>query len=165
MAKTKLDVSLLENIWRLSNTSTRHIEAMLQDLTECSLPQFLVLRALSAERAEPSLDARRRRALSDHEGAMASTDIGRMLGCSKANAGQLVTRLEEAGRIEKSANGTDGRVVALRLTAKGARTEARCETQLAEEANHVFSKLTAREKKQLLALLEKVTSPSAASPS
>ena len=142
----KIDVQLIENLWRASASSSRHVEAMLQELMECSVPQLLVLRTLAAQPAQ--------------EGALAASDVARALGCSKANAGQLVNRLEERGRLKKVSGGADGRVVALRITPRGAEAHSRGEEQLATEAKRIFGKLDAREKQQLLALLEKVTSPS-----
>jgi DNA-binding MarR family transcriptional regulator len=146
MASKKIDVQLLDHLWRLSTASNRHVEAIFQDLIDCSLPKFLVLRTLAT--------------MPPMQGALAATDIAKALGCSKANAGQLVTRLEEEGRIKKLSGGADGRVVGLRITAKGEQHYERCEEQLGAEAKRLLAGLDADEKRQLLALLEKVTFPS-----
>ena len=142
MSARKIEIQLLDNLWRVSGASTREVDGLLQEANECSLAQFQVLRALEA--------------YGDHQGALVATDIARTLGCSKANAGQLVTRLEERGHLKKLTGGADGRYVALRLTARGREMHGSCESQFASDAKRIFKKLDADEKQQLLALLKKL---------
>jgi DNA-binding MarR family transcriptional regulator len=146
MSAQKTEFQLLDALWRFAASSTRQIDASCQEATECSLPQFLVLRALET--------------LHDMEGATSVGDVARKVGCTKANAGQLVTKLEESGRIKKLTGGADARYVMLRLTAKGRGTYASSVDAIADDSKRIFKKLNAEEKQQLLGLLQKLTSPS-----
>jgi len=140
------DFQLLRTLWRVAASTTREIDASCQEATECSLPQVLVLRTLAA--------------ISDQEGTLSVSDIARAVGCTKANAGQLATKLEESGRVKRLTGGVDARYASLRVTAKGRATYASAADAVADDAKRIFKKLNAEEKQQLLALLQKLTSPS-----
>lgn len=142
MTKTHRDVELLDQLWRITTRSRMHCEAFLQDLIDLSLPQFLALRAARATAASPS-----------------PAEIALRLGCSRANASELLATLVRTERIARHPDGDDGRRAWMILTPRGVRTIEMAERQFASDAAMFFERLDDAEKELLLALLAKIQVP------
>ena len=83
-------------------------------------------------------------------------DLGRRLGLVPTTASSLIARLVRGGLVEKRASRSDGRAVALFLTAKGAELRAAIDRQDRANMALMLSGLTPGERAQLLDLLDKV---------
>jgi DNA-binding MarR family transcriptional regulator len=80
--------------------------------------------------------------------------LARHLGCDASNVTGLADRLEELGVVERAV-GADRRVKLLRLTARGATVRADLAERVAARST-VTARLTAVERTQLLALVDKL---------
>ena len=136
------ELDLLDQLWRLTDASRLHLEAILQDLMELSLPQFLALRWIdeSARVSTPS-------------------EVARALGCSRANASELLATLVRRGCLSRFRNANDARRVWLVRTIRGGEDAERGEQQLAADADDFFAVLDDSEKDLLLGLLAKIRVP------
>lgn len=139
MKLRKIEVALLENLWRVAMESGRHVDAMLREAREISRAQLVVLHTLFTGASTGSL-----------------SDLAKILRCSNANAGQLVAGLIERGHVRKVEN-ADARVTQITLTFEGIDAHTSGESQLEVDAETIFAPLDAQEKEQLLALLSKIT--------
>ena len=61
------------------------------------------------------------------QGRMAASQLAQVLGLEKSSVSRMVRKLVEAGELKEAADGEDGRVKQLALTAKGRRTLAAIE--------------------------------------
>ena len=61
------------------------------------------------------------------QGSMAASQLAQALGLEKSSVSRMVRKLVEAGELKETADGEDGRVKRLALTAKGRRTLAAIE--------------------------------------
>ena len=136
------ELDLLDRLWRITDASRLHCDAIMQDLMELSLPQFLALRTLGETRTSPT-----------------PTYVARTLGCSRANASELLTALEKKRCLARHRDAHDGRRLWLNLTLRGGDDVARGEGQLVEEAVMIFEPLDDDEKELLHELLRKITFP------
>ena len=136
------ELDLLDQLWRLTDASRAHCEAILQDLMELSLPQFLALRLVdeSARVSTPS-------------------QVARALGCSRANASELLATLVKRGCVSRFRNANDGRRIWLVRTIHGADDAERGDEQLAADACDFFAAVDDAEKDLLFGLLEKIRIP------
>jgi DNA-binding MarR family transcriptional regulator len=142
MFKRSIEVELLEGVWRIGDVAREHCSGMMQDRTDLPLAQFLVLRALVLATK-----------------TLRSTDLAQALGCSKSNVSQMIARLTQRGWIGASRQKSDARALGVGLTIRGLDRYIIGAEQLADDAARVFDPLSAEEKEQLRALLQKITFP------
>ncbi len=92
-------------------------------------------------------------------GRLPISHLGAAVGVKPSNATNLVDRLEAAGLVVRSADGTDRRVTSVCLTSLA--EEALSDRDLVESTGLVarFERLTAVERLQLAALLEQIADP------
>lgn len=143
LAAPALETRLLDNVWRIAQSATRHTEGVMQWTYEYSLAQVLVLRAIVAAEAAG-------------RPAMSITDVAHELQCSRANASELVAALVRQRSLGKGRDPVNRRIVRLYPTPDGRIAEYRARTLVAECACQVFTTLEGAEKQTLLTLLEKV---------
>lgn len=140
MSGRDVDARILEELWRTYRASSRHIDAKLDRLMGCTLPQFLALRAIVG-----------------CEGILLASDVAKVMGCTRGNVRPIAKRLHELEWITKSENPWDARAVSLRATPSGRRVYK----SLADEVEHgvrvVFGPLDDEEKETLLVLLRRIT--------
>jgi DNA-binding MarR family transcriptional regulator len=139
-ARTTAD-DLLDQLRHLARASNEFGEGRMQWLLELSVAHALALRAVAASR-----------------GAFTPSDLARVLRCTRSNACQLLAGLERVHMIQRHRDPADGRRVALCITPRGVDVHVCAETELAEQAQIVFGQLDDAEKRELLALLQKVAS-------
>lgn len=84
-------------------------------------------------------------------------DLGQTLGIRPASIGELVTKLENGGYVERQGSEQDRRVIEIHLTEKGREAAQKMTDTRAESLDVWFSGLTEEEKEQLLNLLTKLT--------
>ena len=93
--------------------------------------------------------------LADSEGADLQT-LSRALGRDKSQVSRLVGRMEDQGLLHREKSSSDGRSVALRLTAEGKAQLLSIEAALTATVDEVLGPLTPAEKKTLSTLLRKI---------
>ena len=95
--------------------------------------------------------------IDSYEGGVKQKDLRKELEVSPAAVSELVSKLEKDGYVERKVDANDKRATVISLTELGAARAA----ELADEKNERFEKtfkaLTAKEREQLLKLLEKLT--------
>lgn len=84
---------------------------------------------------------------------LARRDLAERLHCDPSNVTLLVDRLESRGLIERSANPTDRRVKAIKLTPNGCKARERLVRSTVETP--VFQSLSEVERRDLLRLLRR----------
>ena len=142
MTTRSREVDLLHELWCVTDRSRLHLDTMMQDLMELSLPQLLLLQALG----EPT---------TPHT----PTTAARRLGCSGATVTKLLAALERKGCLTKFRHANDARRTWLVLTIGGGDDLERAEEQLAADAHEFFAPLDDAEKDMLLGLLAKIRIP------
>ena len=142
MTTRSRELDLLHELWRVTDGSRRHLEAMMQDLMELSLPQLLLLQALGEPKSQHT-----------------PTTAARRLGCSGATVTKLLTALERKGCLTKFRHANDARRTWLVLTIGGGDDLERAEEQLAADADELLAPLDNEEKEMLLGLLAKIRIP------
>lgn len=92
-----------------------------------------------------------------HEsGTLTQRELTERMGIRPGSASEILSKLESAGLIARSANETDRRNVDVRLTDEGARQALDAVGQRQRRHQEMFSCLSAEEQQTLLSLLEKV---------
>jgi len=138
-----VETRLLEHVWRIAQSATRHTDGVMQWTYEYSLAQVLVLRAIvAAERAGRT--------------ALSAAEVAQELRCSRANASELVAALVRRRMLTKARDPANRRIIRLYPTPDGRIAESRGRTLVAGCARQVFTTLEGAEKQTLLTLLEKV---------
>lgn len=138
---TTIDGHLLAQLWRVASETSRFNDAMMNETVEHSAAAIAVLRVVAAQKANTP------------------TDVARVLGCSRANAGKLINRLARSRHLERHRHPKDARSISLRITPYGVDALRRGETQLAEDAERWFARLHEVDKYQLLDLLDRLRDP------
>lgn len=92
-----------------------------------------------------------------HEsGTLTQRELTERMGIRPGSASEILSKLESAGLIVRSANETDRRNVDVRLTDEGARQALDAVGQRQRRHQEMFSCLSEEEQQTLLSLLEKV---------
>ncbi len=140
-----IDVQLLDQVWRIAQSASRHCDALMKLAYEYSLPQILVLRAIVAgeQAGRPALCA---------------SEVAQELQCSRANVTEIVATLVHMRALTKRRDPVNRRIVRLYPTPSGRLTELHARAQLADDAARAFASLEGPDKPILLALLQKVAS-------
>lgn len=133
-----LDVIVIERLLRVAQTSSIEIDGLLEMEREMTHAQVCVLRAFANGSCNGTL-----------------SDLAKALGCSNANAGQIVKGLALREHLRRVRN-KDGRIRHFELTPRGYAACLDGQVQLSAEASRALEPLDAREKEQLLALLSKI---------
>uniref|UniRef100_UPI0035A1347A MarR family winged helix-turn-helix transcriptional regulator n=1 Tax=Delftia acidovorans TaxID=80866 RepID=UPI0035A1347A len=105
------DLSLVDGIRAASRQMVRELGFMQATLADTDYPP-------SAVHAILEIGA---------QGRMAASQLALVLGLEKSSVSRMVRKLVEAGELKEAADGEDGRVKQLALTAKGRRTLAALE--------------------------------------
>ncbi|MDO4318356.1 MAG: MarR family transcriptional regulator [Lachnospiraceae bacterium] len=93
-----------------------------------------------------------------HEaGKITQRELTERLGIQPGSVSEVITKLEASGYITRSVSNVDRRTVDLALTEEGAKLAAEASEHRKQRHEEMFSCLSAGEKKELLALLEKVS--------
>ena len=142
MTTRSRELDLLHGLWRLTDASRLHLDAMMQDLMELSLPQLLLLQTIGDPKTQHT-----------------PTSAARRLGCSGATVTKLVAALERKGCLTKFRHADDARRTWLVVTIGGGDDLERAEAQLAADADDFFAPLDDAEKDQLRGLLAKIRVP------
>lgn len=142
MTTRSRELHLLHELWRLTDASRSHLDAMMQDLMELSLPQLLLLQTLG-----------------DPKNRHTPTSAARRLGCSGATVTKLLAALERKGCLTKFRHANDARQTWLVLTIGGGDDLERADEQLAADAEEFFAPLDDAEKDMLVGLLVKIRIP------
>ena len=139
MSGRDIDELILDELWRSYGVSSRHVASSLDMLMGCSLPQFLVMRALVTA-----------------EGTMVVTDVAKVMGCARSNVGPIAKRLQELTWITRADHPWDARVVSLRATPSGKRNYEMLAAEVLRAAHALLSELDEEEKYNMLAVLRKI---------
>jgi DNA-binding MarR family transcriptional regulator len=86
---------------------------------------------------------------------VAMSKLAEALSCDASNVTGLVDRLESRGVVQRRPSGDDRRVKVLDLTPTGARLRAELLRRMTREP-HPLSRLSAREQRELVKILEKL---------
>jgi DNA-binding MarR family transcriptional regulator len=97
-------------------------------------------------------------------GALSQAELGRRLGLDRANVNRIVTRLEQAGQLDRAADPHDGRRLVLTPTADGVAHLHDLERAAARVQDALLAPLDAGEREQLQLLLDKVLAAHPAQP-
>ena len=89
---------------------------------------------------------------------MKLTELARVLGIARSGAVQLVHQLESLGLVARHGSTADKRAHALAATAQGRRALNRITAAVRAHDARISHRLSARQRRQLLALLEKLGS-------
>ncbi|WP_234307418.1 MULTISPECIES: MarR family winged helix-turn-helix transcriptional regulator [unclassified Streptomyces] len=81
------------------------------------------------------------------EGPLRLTELARAEGVSQPNATQLVTRMERAGLVRRTADRSDGRGVLVAVTDAGLRVFAQRRAERARALGELMAELTAPEQR------------------
>lgn len=84
-------------------------------------------------------------------------DLTERLGIQPGSASEVISKLEQAGCIRRTANEQDHRTADISLTAEGKRRALWAKEQRERRHEEMFSCLSQTEKEELLGLLEKVS--------
>ena len=90
------------------------------------------------------------------EGGLSQAKLGEMMLVNRANITSLIDRMEKAELVVRTAAAGDRRYNIVKMAAKGKKVFAKVEPLYAKEIKDVMGPLNAAEKKQLIAILEKV---------
>lgn len=90
---------------------------------------------------------------------LAPNALAEQAGVTRATVTGLLDGLEREGLIERHANAEDRRALCIRLTSKGKQLASTVIDQHGRWIAGLFGNLSAHERKQLAALLEKVRGP------
>lgn len=82
--------------------------------------------------------------------------VGRYLGIQRANMVALINELVDSGAVERRVSAEDRRAFALTLSAAGRAVLEGCLTRIHAHEGEMLTDLTAAERKQLIALLQKI---------
>jgi DNA-binding MarR family transcriptional regulator len=82
--------------------------------------------------------------------------LARMMGLDRSTTGLVVGKLEESGYVSRGSDGADRRRKTLKLSAAGANVLKRCSEPAAQASKRILAPFNATEKKQFLALLERM---------
>jgi DNA-binding MarR family transcriptional regulator len=96
-------------------------------------------------------------AVSEYEGGVRQKTLTKDLDITPAAVSELVSRLENDGYVERKVDESDKRATLITLTELGAARAAEVSDEKNDRFEKTFKKLTAKEKEQLLKLLEKLT--------
>ncbi|MCD7709084.1 MAG: MarR family transcriptional regulator [Clostridiales bacterium] len=89
-------------------------------------------------------------------GAITQSDLTRRIGVRPGSASEVLSKLERGGLIERTCDKADRRTADISLTAEGeAQARAASEARIKRHAE-MFSCLTAEEKRQMIALADKL---------
>ena len=86
---------------------------------------------------------------------VAMSKLAEALSCDASNVTGLVDRLESRGVVQRRPSGDDRRVKVLDLTPTGARLRAELLRRMTREP-HPLSRLSAKERRELVKILEKL---------
>lgn len=96
-------------------------------------------------------------AVNDYEGGVRQKTLTKDLDISPAAVSELVSKLENDGYVERTIDQSDKRATLINLTELGAARAAELADDKNERFEKTFKALTAKEREQLLKLLEKLT--------
>jgi DNA-binding MarR family transcriptional regulator len=82
--------------------------------------------------------------------------LARMMGLDRSTTGLVVGKLEESGYVTRGLDGADRRRKTLKLSAAGAGILKKLSAPASEASKRILAPFNATEKKQFLALLERV---------
>jgi DNA-binding MarR family transcriptional regulator len=88
--------------------------------------------------------------------SLTPTILSRLQGVSKNTVSSLIRGLEDQGLVTREIDQTDKRIFRLRITERGRQLVKEDVPQIAQYLNTITSGLTAEEKVQLIALLDKL---------
>lgn len=94
--------------------------------------------------------------LSENDG-LSQQQIAGMLDIRPQSASEAISNMEQAGLVHRIVNERDRRSCLIYITPEGKKRQTELHNERIRNAKRVFAPLTEEEKKQLLALLEKVT--------
>ena len=95
--------------------------------------------------------------IDSYEGGVKQKDLRKELDVSPAAVSELVSKLEKDGYVERKVDPSDKRATLITLTELGAARAAELADEKNERYEKTFKALNAKEKEQLLKLLEKLT--------
>lgn len=87
---------------------------------------------------------------------MSQAELARLIGLERATVGVIVARGMEAGFVERTGSNKDARRYALHLTPAGEQMLAKLRQRIPEHERQAAGRLTAAERLQLRALLDKL---------
>lgn len=89
-------------------------------------------------------------------GPQSQAQIGRAVSLDRRDVTHTVRRLEERGFVERTRHAVDGRLAIIQLTAAGRRAWPRIADAMQQVQDELLADLTAKERTQFVALLERV---------
>ena len=95
--------------------------------------------------------------IGNYEGGVRQKTLTEELRINPSSVSELVSKLESDGYVKRTVDPSDKRATLITLTELGEARSAELADERAEKMGKAFAKLTAEEKEQLLALLEKLT--------
>ena len=95
--------------------------------------------------------------IDSYEGGVKQKDLRKELDVSPAAVSELVSKLEKDGYVERKVDPSDKRATLITLTELGAARAAELSDEKNERYEKTFKALNAKEREQLLKLLEKLT--------
>ncbi len=87
---------------------------------------------------------------------MSQAELARLIGLERATVGVIVARAIEGGFVRRTASNKDARRYSLYLTASGEQMLVKLRQRIPEHEKHAAGRLTAGERLQLRALLDKL---------
>jgi DNA-binding MarR family transcriptional regulator len=112
-----------------------------------------------SERIDPfsMLKAETLRFISEHSNP-AMADVAEHLCITPPSATSLVNGLVQTGQLKRVRDAKDRRIIRLAITPKGREFMRRAFSQMAEQMRRFFSRLNAAEQRNLVRILEKLSS-------
>jgi DNA-binding MarR family transcriptional regulator len=89
---------------------------------------------------------------------LSQTALGRAIGIDRSTVVAVIDRLEGRGLVVRAPSPTDRRSHALRLSPRGERVLTEIERRVRAHERRIARRLSAAEREQLIALLEKIES-------
>jgi MarR family transcriptional regulator, lower aerobic nicotinate degradation pathway regulator len=89
-------------------------------------------------------------------GPASQADLGRRLWLDRSDAHAFVSALEQSGLIQRTADPDDQRRKVVTITVDGTRTLKRLRQKIQYAQDQILAPLDAREREQLIALLERI---------
>jgi DNA-binding MarR family transcriptional regulator len=92
-----------------------------------------------------------------HEGPLTMGELARRVAVTEKTTTGLVDRLERDGLVLRLRDGSDRRVVRVKLTAHGARLARRLDAEVLEKLTRLMGRLDAGDRRDLFRIIDKLT--------
>ena len=93
----------------------------------------------------------------EEEGPISMKNLARMLSITPASTTSLVDGLVKMGALERSAHGSDRRVILLRTTAEGRKRLSDTDSRAKKELKKIFLELSGTDRDRLAEIMEKLS--------